>query len=43
MKGMKMNDFLPALIAGVVFAMGGMLFFAFLMLIGALIEWMEKS
>ena len=38
-----MNDFLPALIAGVVFAMGGMLCFAFLMLIGALIEWMEKS
>ena len=40
---MKMNDFLPALIAGVVFSMGGMLFFAFLMLIGELIEWMEKS
>tara|TARA_A100001515_G_C4554312_1_gene204517 strand:+ start:327 stop:443 length:117 start_codon:yes stop_codon:yes gene_type:complete len=38
-----MNDFLPALIAGVVFSMGGMLFFAFLMLIGELIEWMEKS
>ena len=42
MKGMKMNDFLPAMIAGMVFAMGGMLFFGFLITIGILIEWVEK-
>ena len=42
MKGMKMNDFLPAMIAGMIFATGGMLFFGFLITIGILIEWVEK-
>jgi len=38
-----MNDFLPALIAGMIFATGGMLFFAVLIGIGCLIELMERS
>ena len=43
MKGVKMSDFLPALIAGVVFAMGGMVFFGVLIGIGCLIELMERG
>jgi len=38
-----MNDLIPALISGVVFAMGGMMFFALLVGIGYLLEWWEKK
>ena len=38
-----MSDFLPAMIAGMIFATGGMLFFAVLIGIGCLIELMERS
>ena len=41
MKGKKMNDFLPALIAGLMFSMSGMLCFGVLISIGYMIEWVE--
>lgn len=38
-----MSDFLPAMIAGMIFAIGGMVFFGVLIGIGCLIELMERS